>query len=122
MVMSSRAWYLAEIVEAFENTSTKERWAYVNMILISADNPESAYRKSVKMGEMSNDSYVNNNEERVIVNFAGLRNIYKIHEDLEDGAEILYELHEGMTDEGIKILTKKKEELSIFKPRNKDND
>ncbi|MCU0475481.1 MAG: DUF4288 domain-containing protein [Anaerolineae bacterium] len=120
--MSSRAWYLAEIVEAFENTSTKERWAYVNMILISADNPESAYRKSVKMGEMSNDSYVNNNEERVIVNFAGLRNIYKIHEDLEDGAEILYELHEGMTDEGIKILTKKKEELSIFKPRNKDND
>ncbi|MCU0462942.1 MAG: DUF4288 domain-containing protein [Anaerolineae bacterium] len=114
-------WYLADYIEAFHNTVTDERWAHINMILVRADDPETAYQKAIQFGEYSNYNYVNSDNHLVEAKFHGFRNIYEIYDPLEDGSEILYEHHDDITEDDIKSWVKPKEKLAIFVPREEDD-
>lgn len=119
--MTKSGWYLADYIEAFHNTVTDERWANINLILVRADDPETAYKKGIKFGEDYNHTYINSYGHLVEVKFHGFRNIYGIYEPLEDGSEILYEHYDDITEDDIKSWVKPKERLAIFVPRQEDD-
>ena len=91
-------WYLAEIVQEFQITGEGNSLVHVNLTLIRADSPEEAYERSLERGKQSEMSYPNTKGEIFTVRFRGLRNLYVIHEELEHGSEILYELKEDVTE------------------------
>jgi hypothetical protein len=45
-----------------------------------------------------------------------LHDLNIIHDELEHGAEILYERKEGLVEKSIQKLIRPKEQLSIFRP------
>jgi Domain of unknown function (DUF4288) len=89
----------------------------VDCIIVQAVNAEEAYQKALHFGEERTYEYVNTKGIRVVNTFRGLRDLFEIMEDLEDGAEIIYELYEDIPIEKIDKMIKKKEALAVFLPR-----
>ena len=108
-------WYLAEIVEVIEIADEQEKIVNINFMLVRADSPEEAYEKAMELGRDVEISYDNTDGKLVTCRFQGLKNLYVIHDELEHGAEILYERVEGLQDNEIQELVRRKEDLNIFK-------
>jgi len=109
-------WFIGELVEEFQAADQPENLVHINTILIRADSPEIAYEKALTLGESANRVFTNTDGIDVRVNFRGLRGLYPVYDRLEDGAELLYEKREGMSDEAIAKMVKPKEELAVFSP------
>jgi hypothetical protein len=87
---------------------------YVNTILVKANSVEEAYEKALGFGEVYNHSFTNTDQEEVKVSFRGLRDLYLIYDKLEDGAELIYEEYEEITEEQIAAMVTPKEKLRVF--------
>jgi hypothetical protein len=109
-------WFIGELVEEFQAADQTENLVHINTILIKADSPEVAYEKALTLGESANRVFTNTDGVDVRVRFRGLRGLYPVYDRLEDGAELLYEKREGMSDEAIAKMVKRKEELAVFSP------
>jgi hypothetical protein len=109
-------WFIGELVEEFQAADQTENLVHINTILIKADSPEVAYEKALALGESANRVFTNTDGVDVRVRFRGLRGLYPVYDRLEDGAELLYEKREGMSDEAIAKMVKPKEELAVFSP------
>jgi hypothetical protein len=109
-------WYISELVEEFRPADQTENLVHINTVLIKADSPEVAYEKAIALGESANRVFTNTDGVEVAVRFRGLRGLYPVYDGLEDGAELLYEEHEGMSDEAIATMVKPKESLAVFSP------
>ena len=109
-------WFIGELVEEFKVAGQAENLVHINMILIKAGSAEVAYQKAIAFGQPANMTYRNTDGVEVTVRFRGLRDLYPVHDRLEDGAELLYEEHEGLSDEAIAEMVKPKEALAIFGP------
>jgi hypothetical protein len=109
-------WFIGELVEEFKAADQTENLVHINTILIEANSPEVAYEKALALGELANRVFTNTDGVDVTVRFRGLRGLYPIHDRLEDGAELLYEEREGMSDEAIAKMVKPKEALAVFSP------
>jgi Domain of unknown function (DUF4288) len=109
-------WYIGELVEEFRAADQAENLVHVNTVLIKADSPEVAYEKALALGEVANRVFTNTDGVDVTVRFRGLRGLYPVYDRLEDGAELLYEEHEGMSDEAIATMVKPREALAVFSP------
>jgi hypothetical protein len=109
-------WYIAELVVVFTFVKAAENLVHINTLLIRADSPDIAYDKAIARGELENRVFRNSDEEEVQVRFRGLRGLYPVHDRLEDGAELLYEKREAVSEEDIKKILTPKEELAIFSP------
>jgi hypothetical protein len=48
------------------------------------------------------------------VSFRGLRDLYLIYDKLEDGAELIYEEYQEITEEEIAAIVTPKEKLAAF--------
>jgi hypothetical protein len=107
-------WYLADIVEEFQVQDEDTSLVHINLILIRADSPEEAYERSLEVGRQSETSYQNTDGKTVTVIFRGLRNLYVIHDELEHGSELLYELKEDITEGQIVKFLRSKAELNVF--------
>lgn len=107
-------WYIGELVEEFQIADQAENLVHVNTILIKADSPEMAYEKATALGDSANQVYKNTDGAEVTVRFRGLKGLYPVYDRLEDGAELLYEEHEGMSGEAIAKMIKPKESLAVF--------
>ena len=109
-------WFIAELVEEFRAVDQAENLIHINTVLIKADSPVVAYEKAIALGESANRAFTNTDGVAVSVRFRGLRGLYPVYDRLEDGAELLYEEREGMSDEAIAKMVKPKEELAVFSP------
>lgn len=109
-------WYLAEIVEEIkiedENTST----VHLNLVLVRANSPQEAFDRSLELGKKAEVSYKNTDGKHVTSIIRGLHDLNLIWDELEHGAEIIYERFDEVTEERIQALVKPKERLGIFIP------
>ena len=112
-------WFLAELIQQFTYLDGSHS-VYVNTKLVKATSLEQAYEKALKFGEAYNESFTNTDQEEVKVSFKGLRDLYLIYYRLEDGAELLYEEYEEITEEEITAMVTPKEKLAAFETHGPD--
>ena|SRR5438270_8556921 len=115
-------WFLAEMIEDFSYADSEKHDVYVNTILIQAKSVEEAYAKALEKGEVYNSTYTNTDGITITTKFGGLRNLYLIYEKLEDGAEIIYEEIDDLTEEEVAALATPKEELVAFVAHGPESD
>jgi hypothetical protein len=84
-------WYIAEIIQDFRFEDGSESLVHINFVLVRADSPEEAYSNALALGKDGEISYKNTDGVGVNVAFRGLHDLNIIHDELEHGAEILYE-------------------------------
>jgi hypothetical protein len=91
--------------------SSKSRClVWENTRLIRAKSREEAYRKALKLGRLGHPSKTNGGEWR----FAGISMLLPVYQKIEDGAEVLWTVHEDMPLAKMKRLVKSKRQLSVF--------
>ncbi len=110
-------WYIADLVLVHEIEGDPRNVVHVNLHLIEAGSPEEAYRKAVALGQAGEGSYLNTDRKQVRTTFRGLRHLDVIHDDLEDGAELIYEEKVGLPEAELRRWVRPKEALGVFAPR-----
>jgi len=123
--ISPVGWYVAWVLLRFEWYDEKKDdlnrrcLAWENQILIKAENPEEAYAKAMKHGELEQECgegwEVDNEGRKGRWMFEGLTGLVAIYEELEDGSEIVWEQHENKSVKTIKGRVKPKHDLEAFK-------
>jgi len=106
-------WFLADLIQEFTYLDGSHS-IYVNTVLVKANSVEQAYEKALGFGEVYNYSFTNTDQEEVKVSFRGLRDLYLIYDKLEDGAELIYEDYDEITEEEIAAMVTPMEKLTAF--------
>jgi Domain of unknown function (DUF4288) len=109
-------WYLATMVEEITVEDDSRNVVHKNYILIRADSPEEAYEKARELGKNSDTSYDNPEGKLVQIKFRGLSELNVVYDELEHGAEILYEELVGLPEEQVRALVRPKKDLGVFQP------
>ena len=113
--MSEIKWYLSYEMVVFELDPPNEQHEFEvweNHILIRADGPEEAYERALKHGRGENEP-VTIDGKKGRSRFLGLKNLVKIYDELEDGAEIEFRKL-VMTRESINHSVNPKESFHAF--------
>jgi hypothetical protein len=110
-------WFIAIVIEELRIVETGNNVVWKNFHLVRADNPETAYQKALKIGNELQNEYKNPENQTVRSIFRGIAELLPVYEELEDGAEILYESEENVSEEQIRLMTPSKDELAIFSSR-----
>lgn len=109
-------WYIAELVIECNVEGNSRNVVHVNIILVRASPPEQAFDKAEKFGVESNSTYLNPNNQTVTFTYRGLRGLNVIHDELEDGAELMYEEKFGICESELQQMLTPKSQLAIFRP------
>jgi hypothetical protein len=115
-IPESAKWYLAEMVEHITVEGDPRNVVHTNLVLVRADSPEEAHQKAIELGAAGEQSYENPEGKWVKVRFRGLHDLNVIHDELEHGAELIYQEDVGFDEAGIREWVTPKEELGIFRP------
>ena len=115
-VPANAKWWLADLVVEFTLEDADANLVHYNLTLVRADSAEEAYVKSVKFGEQQESTYMNTDGKSVKARFRGLRDLLVVYDELQDGAELLYEEESDVSEERIVETIKAKENLSVFEP------
>lgn len=110
-------WYLADIVMEITIEDDPDKMVHINITLIRADSPEEAYVRSLEVGKQSEFAEPNTDGKMVTHVFRGLRDLNVIHEELEHGAELVYEELTELREEQVTRLVRSKQSLTVFRPR-----
>ena len=109
-------WWLADLVVEFRIDGDPGSLVHFNLTLIRADSAEQAYSKALARGAEFADTYTNTDGRQVQVFFRGLRDLFVVYEELEDGAELLYEERANASEVEILGSIRQKEALAVFAP------
>ena len=109
-------WYIAELVMEFQIEGDSRNVVHVNIVLIRADSPEEAFEKAEQLGREDEDTYKNPDNHTVTVTYRGIRALNVIHDELEHGAELMYEEKIGVCEDKLQAMLTPKSELAIFRP------
>ncbi|MBL0159309.1 MAG: DUF4288 domain-containing protein [Bryobacterales bacterium] len=109
-------WWLADLVVEFRIDGDPGSLVHFNLTLIRADSAEQAYSKALARGAEFADTYTNTDGRQVQVFFRGLRDLFVVYEELEDGAELLYEERASASEVEILASIRQKEALAVFAP------
>jgi hypothetical protein len=109
-------WYIAELVMEFQIEGDARNVVHVNIVLIRADSPEEAFEKAEQLGREAEDTYKNPDNRTVIVTYRGMRALNVIHDELEHGAELMYEEKIAVCEDKLQAMLTPKSELAIFRP------
>ncbi len=109
-------WYIAELVMEFQIEGDSRNVVHVNIVLIRADSPEEAFEKAEQLGREAEGTYKNPDNHTVTVTYRGIRDLNVIHDDLEHGAELMYEEKIGICEDKLQAMLTPKSELAIFRP------
>lgn len=83
--------------------------------MFRAKDRDRAYEKAVQIGRSSNGSKAWNAEGRQGQwKFEGLTSLSPIYDELEHGAEVLWQTHENVAVKAVRSLVKRKRELEVF--------
>jgi hypothetical protein len=110
-------WYLADVVLEHAVEGDPRNVVHINIHLVEAESPERAYEKAIALGQASAQVYANPDGREVRVTFRGLRDLNVIHDELEDGAELVYEESTGVPEDRLSTWLRAKEQLTIFSKR-----
>ena len=108
-------WYVAEIILEIRVDGAAHNIVHRNLTLVRADSPAQAYKKALSLGRESELSYENPDGKQVHTVFRGFGELSVIHDELDHGAEILYEERIGVSDKQIKKWIVPKSQLAIFR-------
>ena len=112
---SPSGWWIFREVEYWvasgKKTSPRTRHlVWENTRLIRAGNRDEAHRKAVELGRAGHPSKTEDGEWR----FAGISMLLPVYEDLEDGAEILWEVRGSLPIESIRKRVRTRRTLPVF--------
>lgn len=89
--------------------------AWENTIILQAPDREAAYAKAVALASVEGSGFENGAGTRKgHWIFEGLTSLLAIHDELTDGAEILWTEHDNRTVGKIRSWIKRKDELEVF--------
>lgn len=120
----NRNWYIVEIIEKCEPVSRNEEkdlrrvatWG--NHHLIKADSPQKAFDKAVKLGKEKNYKFINSEKIEMESMFVGIGELLPIYEDIEDGAELMWNNYGLISNRRtMKMPYTKKELMELIKPK-----
>jgi hypothetical protein len=109
-------WYIAEVVERIRVAGDPRAVVHVNFLLVRADTPARAYARACALGRTHDVTYQNPAGKKVTVKFLGLRELLVVHDELEDGAELLFEQHVGISSAATRALVRPRSKLAVFQP------
>jgi hypothetical protein len=108
-------WIFCEVQQwvPTKSATTKRFPVWENMRLMRARNREQAYKKAFRLAKAGMPSRTVGGQWR----FAGISLLLPVHEELEDGAEILWTDHGTISAKKLKRLIKSKRDLRVFDDR-----
>lgn len=109
-------WYIAELVIEYNIEGNPRNVVHVNIVLIRASSPEEAFDKAEELGYESNSTYLNPKNQTVTFTYKGLRDLNVIHDELEHGAELMFEEKIGIRKSELQQMLTPKSQLGIFRP------
>jgi len=109
-------WYIAEIIMEITVANDVRNVVHHNFFLISANSPDEAYEKAIKIGKESESDYHNPQDKPVETRFIGIADLDVIQDNLADGAEVLFHYAVGVSPEQVRSLARSKEQLRAFLP------
>jgi hypothetical protein len=110
-------WYVAELINEIVVEDESANVVHKDLVLVRADSPDDAYDKALLLGKASEDAYSNPDGKLVRITFYGLGCLSVICDDLEHGAELIYEERIGVPQEEIEKWIVPKQHLGVFRPR-----
>jgi hypothetical protein len=121
-------WYIVEIIEKCEPVERNEKQelrrvtTWGNHHLIKADSPEKAFDKSVKLGKEAEYKFTNTDKIEMEWIFVGIGELLPIYEDIEDGAELMWNDYGFISNRRtMRMPYKKKELMKLIKPKQQPN-
>ncbi len=109
-------WYIAELVVECQIEDEPRNVVHVNILLVQADSPENAFVKAEQLGQESENSYLNPNSKVVTWTYRGLRDLIVIDDELEHGAELMFEEEIGISEADVQAMLRQKSQLNVFRP------
>ena len=109
-------WYIAEIVLEIVVEQEAMNVVHTNLVLVQAESAERAYEKAMQCGKDGESTYANPQGKSVTLRFRGLRNLLKVYDPLEDGAELFYEERVGVGETELLALIREKVDMTAFLP------
>lgn len=117
-------WYIVEIIEKCEPVERNEKQelrrvtTWGNHHLIKADSPEKAFDKAVKLGKEAEYKFTNTDKIEMEWIFVGIGELLPIYEDIEDGAELMWNDYGFISNRRtMRMPYKKKELMKLIKPK-----
>ena len=117
-------WFIVEIIEKCEPVKRNEKQelrrvtTWGNHHLIKADSPEKAFDKAVKLGKEKNYKFINSDKIEMESFFVGIGELLPIYEDIEDGAELMWNDYGLISNRRtMRMPYKKKELMKLIKPK-----
>ena len=107
-------WFLADIIQELKVADAEDSTVWINTHLIRASSPDEAYEKALNLGKLYEDFWTNSDGEQVMSRFRGLRDLLLVYEKLEDGAEIMWEEQEDVSEQDIQEMIKPRAQLGAI--------
>lgn len=114
---NDKIWYIAEVIMEITVTGDDRNVVHHNHFLVSADSKEEAFEKAHSLGKRGETTYRNPAGEDVRITFIGVADLDEIHDELGDGAEVLYRYQVGVSKADLKAMIPSKARLRVFAPR-----
>jgi hypothetical protein len=121
-------WYIVEIIEKCEPVERNEKQelrrvtTWGNHHLIKADSPEKAFDKAEKIGKEAEYKFTNSDKIEMEWIFVGIGELLPIYEDIEDGAELMWNDYGFISNRRtMRMPYKKKELMKLIKPKQQPN-
>lgn len=108
-------WYVAELVMECRIEGEPRNVVHVNIVLVRADSPEEAFEKAEQLGREGEDSYLNHTNQKTVWIYRGLRDLNVIHDELEHGAELMFEENINVSEDIVQNMVTTKSQLNIFR-------
>jgi len=108
-------WYVAELVMECRIEGESRNVVHVNIVLVRADSPEEAFEKAEQLGKEGEDSYLNHLDQKTVWIYRGLRDLNVIHDELEHGAELMFEEKIDVSEDVVQGIITTKSQLNVFR-------
>jgi hypothetical protein len=115
-------WYIVDVVLEHTIEGDLRNVVHIDILLVEASSPEDAYTRALELGRSHEMEYLNTDGKQVTVRFRGLRALNVVHDELEHGAELLYEEEVGVPESRIRGWVREKSELNVFRPIEEETD
>ncbi len=109
-------WYVAELVMECRIEGESRNVVHVDIVLVRADSPEEAFEKAEQLGREGEVSYLNPVNQRTVWLYRGLRDLNVIHDELEHGAELMFEERINISEGAVQEMITTKSQLNLFRP------
>jgi hypothetical protein len=109
-------WYITELIEEIIVEGDKRNVVHKNLILVRATSPEQAYDRACELGKQNEMVFHNPAGAKISIRFRGIAYLDVVHDELEDGAELLFAELVGVPEVDILKLLVPRDRLTVFQP------